>query len=185
MREFVRAVVVRVTIGPSNITIALSKSALRALLLAVADNTFYESEDDLIELSVEACLQRRGRAIRLMVSRDTPDGGHSQDEPRLIQTLAQAHQWLEQLLSGEVSSLRMIAAAVGKSERYVSKLIRTAFLAPDLVEAVLEGRAPTRLTLAELTDDLPWDWNEQRRRFARVLGASERLSTPSQLPCNP
>jgi len=67
---------------------------------------------------------------------------HSQDEPRLIQTLARAHQWLEQLPSGEVCSLRMIAAAVGKNERYVSKLIRTAFLAPDLVEAVLEQRAP-------------------------------------------
>ena len=48
-REFVRAVVV--TIGPGNITLALSKCALRALLLAVVDNTFYEPEDDLIERS--------------------------------------------------------------------------------------------------------------------------------------
>ena len=114
VREFVRTLVVKVTIGRQSIAIALCKSALRALLLAVVDN---EPEDDLIELSIEACLRRRGRAIRLVVSRDTPDGGHSQDEPRLIQTLAQAHQWVEQLLSGEVSSLRMIAAAVGKSER--------------------------------------------------------------------
>ena len=173
VREFVRAVVVKVTIGPGNITIGLSKSAVRALLLEVADNTFYDSEDDLVELSVEACLQRRGHAIRLVVSRDSPGAVHSQDEPRLIQKLAQAHQWLEQLLSGEVRSLRMIAAAVGKSERYVSKVIRTAFLAPDLVEALLEGRAPSRLTLAELTDQLPWDWNEQRRRFAVVLSAKK------------
>ena len=80
VREFVRAVVVKVTIGPGNITIGLSKSALRALLLAVADNTFYEPEDDLIELSVEACLQRRGHAIRLVVSRDSPGAVPSQDE---------------------------------------------------------------------------------------------------------
>ena len=185
LREFVRAVVVKVTIGPGNIAIALSKSVLRALLLAVADNRFYESEDDLIELSVEACLQRRGRAIRLVISRDTPGDVHAQDDRRLIQTLAQAHQWLEQLLSGEVSSLRRIAAAVGKSERYVSKVIRTAFIAPDLLEAVLEGRLPTQLTLAELTKDLPWDWNEQRRRFAVLLGATERLGTRTQRPCNP
>jgi hypothetical protein len=131
-------VVVKVTIGPGNITLALSKSALRALLLAVVDNTFYEPEDDLIELSVEACLQRSGRAIRLVVSRDTPGAVQSQHGSPLIHTLAQAHQWLAQLLSGEVSSLRRIAAAAGKSERYVSKVIRVAFLAPDLVEAVLE-----------------------------------------------
>jgi hypothetical protein len=82
------------------------------------------------------------------------------------------YQWFEQLLSGELSSLRMIAPAVGKSERYVSKVIRAAFLAPDLLEAVLAGRAPTPLTLAELTKDLPCDWNEQPRRFAVVLGAN-------------
>ena len=72
----------------------------------------------------------------------------------------------------------MIAAAVGKSERYVSKAIRAAFLAPDLLEAVLEGRAPAQLTLAELTKDLPWDWNEQRRRFAGALGANRTSQPP-------
>jgi len=40
------------------------------------------------------------------------------------------------------SSRQAKARKAGKSERYVSKLIRTAFLAPDLVEAVLEQRAP-------------------------------------------
>jgi site-specific DNA recombinase len=172
VREFVRAAVVKITIGPANITIGLSKSAVRTLLLEVADNTFYDPEDDLVELSVAACLQRRGRAIRLLISRDSLGAVPSQDELRLIQTLAQAHQWLEQLLSGEVQSLRMIAAAVGKSQRYVSKVIRMAFLAPDLVEAVLAGRAPPQLTLTELTKDLTWDWDEQRRRFAVVVGAN-------------
>jgi hypothetical protein len=175
VREFVRTMVVKVTIGRQSIAIALCKSALRALLLAVVDN---EPEDDFIELNVEACLQRRGRAIRLVVGRDTPWAVESQDERTLIHTLAQAHQWLEQLLSGEVSSLRMIAAAVGKSERYVSKVIRAAFLAPDLLEAVLAGRAPTPLTLAQLTKDLPCDWNEQRRRFAVVLGANRTAQHP-------
>ena len=72
----------------------------------------------------------------------------------------------------------MIAAAVGKSERYVSKVIRVAFLAPHLVEAVLEARPPARLTVAELTDDLPWDWNEQWRRFAVALGANRTRERP-------
>ena len=182
VRGFVRAVLVTVTIGPQSIAIALSKSALRALLLAGADNAFYEPEDDLIELSVEACLQRRGRATRLVISREMPGAVHSQEELRLAHTLAQAHQWLELLLRGELSSLRMIAAAVGKSERYVSKVIRTAFLAPDLVEAVLEGRAPPELTLAELTKDLPWNWNEQRHRFAGVLGANRTFQHPESAP---
>jgi hypothetical protein len=83
VHEFVRAVLIKVAIGQGHITIALSKSAVRALLLAIANNTFYEPEDDLIELKVEACLQRRGRAIRLVVSRDTPGAVQVQDELRL------------------------------------------------------------------------------------------------------
>jgi DNA invertase Pin-like site-specific DNA recombinase len=173
VREFVRAVLVKVTIGPDNIVIAVSKTAVRAGLLEVAHSPCYEPEDDLLELRVQASLQRRGHAIRLVVSQNAQGAVHSQDERTLVHSFAQAHQWLEQLLSGEASSLRMIARAAGKSERYVSKLIRLAFLAPDLVEALLEGRAPSRLTLAELTDQLPWDWNEQRRRFAVVLSAKK------------
>ena len=69
-------------------------------------------------------------------------------------------------------------ATLGKSERYVSKLIRAALLAPDLVEAVLEGRAPSQLTLAALTKELPWDWNEQRRRFAAVRGVNRTPRDP-------
>jgi hypothetical protein len=184
LREFVRAAVVKVTIGPANIAIAMSKCAWRALLLAVIDNTVYESEDDLIELSVEACQQRRGRATRLVISRDTPGCADSQDHRRLVQTLAQAHQWLAQLRSGEVS-LRRMGAAVGKSERYVSKVICAAFLAPDLVEALLGGYAPPTLTLAELTKELPWDWDQQRRRFAAVLGAKRTALHPESVPCNP
>jgi site-specific DNA recombinase len=72
----------------------------------------------------------------------------------------------------------MIAAAVGKSERYVSQVIQAAFLAPDLIEAVLEGCPPTQLTLAELRKDLPWDWNEQRRRFADVPCANRTPRDP-------
>jgi len=165
VREVVRAVVLKVTIGPGDIAIALSKSAMRAWLLEVAPNSSDEPEDDLIELSIQASLMRRGRAVRLVISRDAQSAVHSQHECALVHALAQAHQWLEQLLSGEVSSLRTIAAAAGKSERYVSKQIRAAFLAPDLVEALLERRAPPELTLAELTKDLPCDWNEQRRLF--------------------
>ena len=97
---------------------------------------------------------------------------------------AQRDACIAQLLSGEMSSLRRIAAAVGKSERYVSKVIRAAFLAPDLLAAVLERRVPTQLTLAELTKYLTWDWDEQRRRFAVVVGANRTSQHSESAACN-
>jgi hypothetical protein len=42
-----------------------------------------------------------------------------------------------------------------------SRIIRCAFLAPEIVEAVLEGREPAELTLDKLLDNLPLEWTEQ------------------------
>lgn len=49
---------------------------------------------------------------------------------------------------------------------YRRRLVRLAFLAPDLQRAILDGRQPRRLTLAHLLKkEMPLDWSEQARRF--------------------
>ena len=90
--------------------------------------------------------------------------------------LAQGERWFEQWLRGEVASLRAIAQSAGKSERHVSQVMRAAFLAPDLLEALLQGRRPVRLTVRGVMKELPWDWNEQRRRFGLAPGINDNLS---------
>jgi len=47
--------------------------------------------------------------------------------------------------------------------RYVIRSFRFAFLAPDITEAILEGRQPPSLTVERLRDPIPYDWDEQRR----------------------
>jgi site-specific DNA recombinase len=61
-------------------------------------------------------------------------------------------------------TLREIAAEEGISGSYVSRLVRLAFLAPDIVTAILSGRHPPQLTANRLMDDtrLPLDWRAQR-----------------------
>ncbi len=98
--------------------------------------------------------------------------------------LAQGHHWLEQLLRGEVCSLRSIAKSAGVSERYVSQVIHAAFLAPDLVEAVLQGRQPTPLTLRQIMKRLPCDWSEQRRMFGLAPGIPPRIAAPEAADAN-
>ena len=58
----------------------------------------------------------------------------------------------------------------------MSQVIRTAFLAPDLVQALFHGRRPAQLTVRGVMKDLPWDWNEQRRRFGLAAGMNDNLS---------
>ena len=84
----------------------------------------------------------------------------------------------EENVTARHRSCGSVRGTKGVLDSPLSKLIRAAFLAPDLVEAVLEGRAPSQLTLAELTKELPWDWNEQRRRFAAVRGVNRTPRDP-------
>jgi hypothetical protein len=59
------------------------------------------------------------------------------------------------------------ADLVGITRRYIRRLVNLAFLSPQLVEAILQGRQPAELTATRLTElDLPLDWTEQRRLLA-------------------
>jgi len=51
------------------------------------------------------------------------------------------------------------------NHRYVDKVLRCAFLAPDIVEAILDGRQPPDLSFAKLISNLPLDWAQQREQF--------------------
>ena len=60
-----------------------------------------------------------------------------------------------------------LAKRDGISRRYIRRLVGLAFLSPDLVEAILQGRQPVELTATRLTElDLPLDWAEQHRLLA-------------------
>jgi hypothetical protein len=74
------------------------------------------------------------------------------------------------------TSLRAIAKSAGKSERHVSQVIRAAFLAPDLVQALLQGRQPAQLTLPHSHETPALDWIKQRRQFGVAPGINDSLS---------
>jgi site-specific DNA recombinase len=63
-----------------------------------------------------------------------------------ISDTLRAHCWFDELVSGEATSLVAIAARAGVSKRYVSRLLKLAFLAPDLVEQIAEGCQAPELT---------------------------------------
>jgi hypothetical protein len=165
VRQFVRAVLMRITVAHDTLVIALNRGALRSALLPGASAAAEQAEANLIELCIDARIERRGRSVRLVVRPHETSATAVQEDQALIEVLAQGQRWFEQLLRGEVASLRAIAQSAGTSERHVSQVIRTAFLAPDLVEALLQGRRPARLSVRGVMKELPWDWNEQRRRL--------------------
>jgi len=107
-------------------------------------------------------LKRRGVELRLIVG----DRNRSAAivDLSLLKAVARAHRWFDELSTGTARSLAAIAAREGLNVRYVGRLIRLAFLAPDIVESIVEGWQPTTLTAEALTRriDLPLSWCAQR-----------------------
>ncbi len=106
-------------------------------------------------------LQRRGVELRLMVG-DRNRSAATVDLA-LRKAVARAHRWFDELSTGKARSLAEIAAREGLAVRYVGRLIRLAFLAPDIVESIVEGRQPTGLTAEAATRHIELPLNGARK----------------------
>ena len=125
-----------------------------------------QSSDGRLTLSVPIQIKRRGE--RKLVT--LPNGEAATPRPwdtaatPLELALARGHRWLAMLESGEVKSLREIAAREGVDNSYVSRMVNLTTLAPDIVAAILDDAMPNHVTLFDLAVDPPALWEEQRRR---------------------
>ena len=83
----------------------------------------------------------------------------------MIKALVRAHRWKRTLESGEYRSVKELAAAEKINSSYLSRILRRTLLAPDIVEAILNGRQPNGLALASLMGPIPVGWEKQRLKF--------------------
>ena len=68
----------------------------------------------------------------------------------MVKAIARAFRWREMLENGKHATIAEIAAAEKINESYVGRVLRLTLLAPDIVEAILDGRQPAETTLATL-----------------------------------
>jgi hypothetical protein len=117
---------------------------------------------DTLTIRIPMRLQRRGGRKLIM----TPDG--TAVPPRkparnetLIKALVKVHRWRRRIESGQARSITDLAEQEGITDAYVCRLLLTC-LAPDIVEAILDGRQPKGLRLVEMLGNAPLVWEEQR-----------------------
>jgi site-specific DNA recombinase len=113
--------------------------------------------------------RRRGVELRLVINGGASASG--QTDQALLRAVARAHCWFDDLVSGRCGSMVEIARRNGVGKQYVSRLIRLAFLAPEMVERIVAGRQPPELTAQALRArhfDIPVDWAAQKRALGSV-----------------
>jgi hypothetical protein len=167
LHPILRAMVTGIQIHSDRVDVTLDPKGLALWLNAKEDRqqSAHPGEDDrerhLTVLTIPARLKRTGIEMRMMVD----DGSEPADvDPVLVGLLLRAHAIRARLIEEPSLPLKEIAAEEGISSSYVTRLLRLAFLAPDIVTAILNGRHPPQLTANRLMDDtrLPLDWTAQR-----------------------
>jgi len=121
-------------------------------------------ENRIISLKIPMLLRRRGVETKMIVSPRHREAQPDRDQI-LIRLIADAHHWFSQLSSGKARSVRDVARLNNGSENDVSRFLPLAFLAPDIVEAIIAGEHPPDLSAERLKRlrSLPHSWAEQRQ----------------------
>jgi hypothetical protein len=167
LRAIVRAAVRRVQVHSDRVAVTLDQMVTLWLGGKAQPQSAYPGQDGeqhLVVLTIPARLRRTGIEMRMVVD----DGSAPANvDSSLVRLLVRAHAIRARLLREPSMPLREIAAVEGISSSYVTRLLRLAFLAPDIVTAILNGRHPPQLTANRLMDDtrLPLDWTAQRERL--------------------
>ena len=83
----------------------------------------------------------------------------------MVKLIARGHRWHRQLFDGTHASIEDLAKSENISPSFVSRILRLAYLSPTLVEAILDGKYPAHLTMKDLMEPFPMEWERQREHF--------------------
>jgi hypothetical protein len=110
--------------------------------------------------------RRGGKAVIVM-----PDGSRAIErrealiDNAMIKLLARGHRWHRKLFDGTHASIEDLAKSENISPSFVSRILRLAYLSPTVVEAILDGKYPAQLTMKDLMEPFPMEWDAQARHF--------------------
>jgi len=128
-------------------------------------------DGESIRIHIPLKFKRRGGRKEIIV----PEGlekFQSKKQPAkyaLLVALTRAFRWKELLETGQISSMSELAKKFRVDPSYLSRILRLTLLAPNIVEAIINGGEPSGLSLAKLTMKLPMEWSDQQDHFGFPL----------------
>ena len=116
-----------------------------------------------LTIRVPLTLRKRGGRKQVV----SPEGANwGAPRPRvdntMVKAIARAHRWKRLMESGRFASVTELAEAEKINQSYMCRVLRLTPLAPDIVEAILDGRQPAGLQMDDLLKPMPLEWAAQR-----------------------
>jgi len=124
---------------------------------------------DTVTLNVPFRVVKRGGRKEIQL----PDGatGQRKMDNTLVKALARAFRWKRMLESGQFATIAELAKREGIAPSYMTRVLRLTLLAPDLVEAILDGKQGPEVTLARVLEAFPVEWAHQQDRSGQFGGS--------------
>ncbi|MCG3180928.1 MAG: hypothetical protein BIFFINMI_03293 [Phycisphaerae bacterium] len=123
-------------------------------------------DGDAIVIQLPMALRKRGGRKEIILPEGTGATETPKPTPRrpLVVALAKAFKWQTMMETGQVGSIKELAAMNGVDASYIGRILRLATLAPDIIDMILAGQEPEGLALRNLSNP-PMAWPEQRKRL--------------------
>jgi DNA invertase Pin-like site-specific DNA recombinase len=156
LRDLLTTLLAKIEIESDSITLSISRAALAQHLgLAEKDD---QTDRRLITMR-PLILRKRGVETKLILGDVIAD----EQDHTLIKLIADARNWMQRLRDGEVASIRALARDLDLDHRHVTRALPLAFLAPNIIRAIHNGRQPAELTVTSLKrlDPFPMRWDDQ------------------------
>jgi site-specific DNA recombinase len=164
-RQTIQVLLRRVTLGSDRLQIEIMTDALLAGTMQSSSDAAEDRQQPPVHcIELPIVLRCRGVERRIVVE---PDAGSpsANPDPVLIEHIAKAHRYLRRLTCGDSISASELAAKENTDVSDLSRILRLAFLAPDITAAILDGKQPVELTATRLMrlGEIPYRWDDQRK----------------------
>jgi len=122
------------------------------------------AEPDTLRVHIPLTLRNRGGRPRILPPKEIEVAMDRGQDARLLRAIGRAWDWRRKLEGGDVTTIADLAREEGISDRYVSRVIRLAWLSPSVLERLVLRREPTVLSIFDLCGVAELPWGEQPGR---------------------
>lgn len=114
--------------------------------------------DNTIRVVIPLTIRKRNGRPRIVAPSENESAADRVQDARLLRALARAWSWRRQLESGAACTIQDIASAEKVSDRFVSRMMRLAYLSPEVLERLVIRRMPSVLSINDLVAvaNRPW-----------------------------
>src|SRR6516164_8978367 len=147
----------------ATLTTLLSRIQVQRNQLVISLNATEDAtESDVFSIPWQKPLSKRARKFLLPhgTPRDNLRTERTERRARLVSAIARGRSWLDEIISGSITSTEQLASRKRCTVRQVNLTLSLAFLAPQLVKAAVEGRLPRGINIERLRDPHA-EWNRQ------------------------